>query len=156
MRCFLLSILVCLCCWGCDKVDKTPDTLIRSGYSEQEMKAATTRARKEIDSFILELSNPTGDSHAVKMPITDNGETEHFWLIDVTYNNGQFAGVINNDPGIVKNVQIGEKREVKKAEISDWMFIRGGKLYGNYTMRPLLKTMPKQEAERYRSMFANP
>jgi uncharacterized protein YegJ (DUF2314 family) len=143
MKHLLLLVLVCLCCCGCGGADDKPDTLIQSGFDEKEMEAAIARAQKEVDTFIAELSKPTGENHAVKVPITDNGQTEHFWLIDVSYRNGQFEGVINNEPGMVKNVRLGEKRKVSKAEISDWMFMRGGKLYGNYTMRPLLKTMPE-------------
>lgn len=110
------------------------------------MEAAIARARMEVDSFIAELAKPSGDSHAVKVPITDQGDTEHFWLIDVTYSEGEFAGTINNEPGIVSNVRIGDERKVNKSEIFDWMFMRGGKMYGNYTLRPLLKAMPKDEA----------
>jgi uncharacterized protein YegJ (DUF2314 family) len=155
MKHLLLLILVCIC-WGCGKAGDKPDTLIESDYDEAEMEAAIARARKEVDTFIAEVSKPTGENHAVKVPITDDNGTEHFWLIDVSYRNGQFEGVINNEPGIVKNVRIGEKRKVNRSEISDWMFMRDGKLYGNYTMRPLLKSMPKEEADKYRSMFANP
>ena len=156
MKHLLLLFLVGFCCWGCGKGGDQPDTLIDSGYDEQEMETAIARARKEVDRFITELSQPTGENHAVKVPITDSGETEHFWLINVSYRNGQFEGEINNEPGIVTNVRMGEKRKVNKADISDWMFMRGGKLYGNYTMRPLLTTMPKEEADKYRSMFAEP
>jgi uncharacterized protein YegJ (DUF2314 family) len=156
MRHLIRLVLVCLCCSGCGKADDKPETLVESGYDEQEMEAAIARARKEVDTFIAELSRPTGENHAVKVPITDNGQTEHFWLINVSYRNGQFEGEINNEPGMVKNVRSGEKRRANKSEISDWMFMRGGKLHGNYTMRPLLTTMPKEEADKYRSMFAEP
>ena len=156
MRHFVVLLLVCVCCFGCGDTDETPLTLIKSGYDEQEMEAAIARSRKEIDTFLAELSKRTGENHAVKAPITDKGETEHFWLVDVSYRNGQFEGVINNDPGMVTNVRIGYERKVDKADISDWMFMRGGKMYGNYTLRPLLRAMPKEEAEMYRSMFANP
>jgi uncharacterized protein YegJ (DUF2314 family) len=156
MKHLLLLFLVFLCCYGCGNANENPETLIDSGYDEQEMDAAIARARREVDTFIAELSKPTGENHAVKVPISDNGETEHFWLINVSYRNGQFEGEIKNEPGMVRNVRLGEKRRVNKAEISDWMFIRGGKLYGNYTMRPLLKTMPKEEAEKYQSMIAHP
>lgn len=84
------------------------------------------------------------------------GETEHFWLTDVSFENGEFKGTINNDPGMVGNVKIGQSWTVRKDGISDWMFMRGGKMYGNYTMRPLLKTMPEAEAAKYRSMLADP
>jgi uncharacterized protein YegJ (DUF2314 family) len=155
MRHLVLLFLVCFSCCGCGADDK-PGTLVESGYDEQEMEAAIARARKEVDTFIAELSKPTGENHAVKVPITDNGQTEHFWLINVSYRNGQFEGEINNEPGMVKNVRMGETRKANRSEISDWMFMRDGKLYGNYTMRPLLTTMPKSEADKYRSMFAEP
>lgn len=145
-------VFVTLC--GCGR--SKPDTLIESGYDEQEMEAAIARARSEVDTFIAELSNPTGTDHAVKAPIEDAGTTEHFWLIDVTYENGEFSGTINNEPGVVDNVTNGQNWTIGKAEISDWNFMRDGKMHGNYTMRPLLKTMPEDEAEYYRSMLAEP
>jgi uncharacterized protein YegJ (DUF2314 family) len=156
MKQLLLLLLTCLCVGACNAQVKKSDTLIDTGYDEEEMEAAIARARTEVDSFIAELRRPTGESHAVKVPITDQGDTEHFWLIDVSYSDGEFAGTINNDPGMVSNVRIGDKRKVKKSEISDWMFMRDGKMYGNYTLRPLLEAMPTDEAERYRSILAEP
>ena len=139
---------------GCGK--SMPDTLVKSGYDKQEMEAAIARARREVDSFIAELSSPTGTEHAVKAPIEDGGKTEHFWLTDVSFQNGNFKGTINNDPGIVGNVKFEQEWTIGKTEISDWMFMRDGKMYGNYTMRPLLKTMPEEEAKQYRSLLADP
>lgn len=149
-----IALLVLLAVSGCS--ESAPDTLVKSGYDEQEMDAAIARARSEVDSFISELSQPSGTNHAVKAPITDAGETEHFWLTDVSLQNGEFKGTINNDPGMVSNVKIGQAWTVKKTEISDWMFMRDGKMHGNYTMRPLLKTMPPEEAAKYRSILADP
>jgi uncharacterized protein YegJ (DUF2314 family) len=148
------AILVVFAVCGCGK--STPDTLVESGYDEQEMNSATARARSEVDSFVSELSNPTGTNHAVKAPIEDAGEIEHFWLTDVSFENGEFKGTINNDPGIVGNVKMGQSWTIKKTAISDWMFLRDGKMHGNYTMRPLLKTMPEDEAAKYRSILADP
>jgi len=149
-RLLALAILVLSSC------NKKPDTLITSGYDEKEMDAAIARARSEIDRFISELERPTGENHAVKAPIEDAGQTEHFWLTDVRYQNGQFIGTINNEPGMVKNVKLGQKWTIKKANISDWMFMRGAKMHGNYTMRPLLKAMPSDDAAKFRAMLAEP
>ena len=148
----LLLVIVILACCSCSK---SSDTLI-TDYDQKEMDAAIARARSEVDSFIAELSKRNGSDFAVKVPIRDKDETEHFWLTNIVYRNGQFEGVISNEPGIVTNVKGGQKWSVKKSEISDWMFMREGKMYGNYTMRPLLKTMPEEEAAKYRSMLANP
>ncbi len=54
------------------------------------------------------------------------------------------------------NVEAGERYSFKEADISDWMFMRNGKIVGNETMRPLLKRMPKAEAARYRAMLESP
>ena len=78
------------------------------------------------------------------------------WLVDVTYQNGEFSGRINNEPGMVSNVQMGDRRQVAKAEISDWLFMRDGKMHGNYTLRPLLKTMPEKDVKIYEAMLADP
>ena len=133
-----------------------PETLIDSGFDQKEMDAAIARAKKEVDTFIKELAKPTGKSHAIKVAITDKGKTEFFWLMEVTYRDGVFEGKINNEPGMVKNVRFGDKRKVKKADIADWLFLRDGKMHGNYTVRPLLKAMPKEQAEEVRAMLAEP
>ena len=148
----LLSLLLTFS--GCGRT--TPDTLVSSGYNELEMEAAIARARREVDSFVSELTNPTGTNHAVKAPIEDRGETGHFWLSNVSFKNGEFTGTIDNEPGMVGNVKLGQSWTIKKSDISDWMFMRDGKMHGNYTMRPLLKTLPEEEAAQYRDLFATP
>lgn len=145
----LLAATLCAC-------SQKPDTLVEGGYDQAEMDAAMARARSEVDYFIAQLDKGDGTDFFVKAPIEDNGRTEHFWLSDVTYAGGQFEGTIGNDPGIVDNVTYGQKWSIAKSNISDWMFMRDGKMHGNYTMRPLLKTLPKEEAERYKAMLANP
>lgn len=148
-----LIALVTLACCSCSS---QPETLVRDGYDEAEMTAATQRAINEVDAFIAELNAGTSEDYAVKAPIEDNGEIEHFWLTDVSYSNGKFKGTIGNDPGMVTNVKIGQTWEVKKDEISDWMYMRDGKMHGNYTLRPLLATMPEAEADELRSILAAP
>ncbi|MCD4779787.1 MAG: DUF2314 domain-containing protein [Candidatus Omnitrophica bacterium] len=120
------------------------------------MDAAIACARNEVEFFIEALARGNGTDFAVKAPIEDKGEIEHFWLTGVVYRKGEFEGVIGNDPGIVGNVKFGQTWIIKKSEISDWMFMREGKMHGNYTMRPLLKTLSEEEASRYRAILANP
>ena len=132
------------------------ETLIAGGYDKAEMAAAIQRAQAEVDDFIADLHARRSQNYAVKAPIEHNGNVEHFWLVDVSYANGRFTGRINNDPGIVSNVKLGQRYSLGKDEISDWMFIRDRKLHGNYTMRPLLVTMPKHQADQFRAMFAKP
>jgi len=140
---------MCTACGG-------DDTLVKGGYDEAAMNAAIARARSEVDVFIPALEKREGTGFAVKVPVHDQGETEHFWLTDVTYRDGEFEGKVGNDPGIVTNVTFGQTMRIKKDDISDWMFLRDGKLHGNYTLRPLLERMDPDEAARYRALFAEP
>lgn len=147
----VLSLILILC-----SCSRDPETLVRDGYDEQEMEEAIACARAEVDGFVAALEKGQGSDFAVKAPVKDRGETEHFWLTDVTYREGSFAGLIGNDPGMVTNVKFGQKWTLKKLEISDWMFMRDEKMHGNYTLRPLLKTIKKEEAQMWRSRFAEP
>jgi uncharacterized protein YegJ (DUF2314 family) len=136
--------------------EKWPETLIPGGYDHAEMDAAIARAKAEVDTFIAVLEKRQGTEFSIKVPITDQGETEFFWVVDVTYVDGAFEGRIGNEPGVVTNVHYRQKWHAKKSDVADWSFMRDGKMHGNYTMRPLLKTLPKEEADKYRSILANP
>ena len=46
--------------------------------------------------------------------------------------------------------------EFKEADISDWMFMRNGKIVGGETIRPLLKAMPKADADALRARMETP
>ncbi len=146
------AIVLAAAC-GCTQ---RPETLVDSGYDEAEMDAAIARARSEVDEFIAEFEAGNGEDFSVKAPIEDGDKTEHFWLTDITYSDGQFTGLIGNDPGVVSNVQFGDSWTIAKSDISDWMFFRDEKIHGNYTMRPLLKGMPADEAAAWREMLAEP
>lgn len=154
-QCVLLfwAVSVAMLVGACSR---DPETLVRGGYDEQEMEAAIARAQAEVDVFIAALRDGAGSDFAVKAPIQDGDEIEHFWLTDVAFRDGVFEGLIGNEPGVVKNVEFGQTWTVKKEEISDWMFVRDDKIHGNYTMRPLLRTMSPEEAELWRSRFATP
>lgn len=107
--------------------EANPDTLVMS-YDADQMDGAIAKAKSEVDSFIQELEEQTGSNHSVKAPISDNGETEHFWLSDISYKNGVFYGKIGNDPGLVTNVIFGQPWEVKKEDITDWTYIKNKKM----------------------------
>lgn len=133
-----------------------PETLVEGGYSETEMANAIARAKSEVDVFIATLERGNASDFAIKMPVEDGDKSEHFWIVEVSYSDGVFEGIIGNEPGIVSNVSFGQTVRVRKEDITDWMFMRDGKIHGNYTMRPLLATMSREEAEFYRSMLAEP
>jgi len=73
------------------------------------MNKAISDARASVGEFITRFQNPSFDESdfAVKVPINDGKQTEHFWLGDLSYSNGVFSGTINNDSETVKTVSLG-------------------------------------------------
>jgi uncharacterized protein YegJ (DUF2314 family) len=137
---------------GCGKSN---DPVVMVDEQDPAMNAAIAKARATAAEFIDKLkgNDPQCSSFGVKKQFTDEHGTEHFWLIDVSYDGKQFHGVVDNDPEIVHNVKIGEKTSVALSEISDWMYVKNGRLVGGYTIRVLYdKASPQERAEMDRSL----
>ncbi len=134
------------------------DDVIQVPDDDAEMNAAIAAARASLPTFWQKLAKPEPDEDgfALKVRIVDGGQSEHFWLVDVVRAGDKLSGRINNEPGIVGNVREGDRYNFAEADISDWMFMRNGKIVGNATMRPLLKHMPPEEADVFRKMLETP
>jgi uncharacterized protein YegJ (DUF2314 family) len=66
----------------------------------------------------------------------------------VTFDGKNFHGRIDNKPLEVKNVRFGQRVTVDPKEVSDWMFLKDGKLMGGYTTRVLYARLsPEEKAE---------
>ena len=132
---------------------------IKVPNEDQEMNEAKDKARASLAHFWQKLANPgpdeTGFAIKVALPYGGNN-TEHIWTRDIERKDGKISAVINNVPRDVKTVCLGQRIEVADTQISDWMYMRAGKIVGNYTMRPHLKRMSPQDAARYRAMLADP
>ncbi len=132
---------------------------IKIPNQDAEMEAAKAQARATLPQFWERLANPAageeGFALKVALPYGTNN-TEHIWTKDVERTDGRITGVINNVPRDVKGVRIGQRIDIAEVQISDWMFLRNGKMVGNYTLRPLLKRMPPKDAARYRAMLETP
>ncbi len=134
------------------------DTVIQVKDDDPEMIAAIAKARASLPQFWQVFDNPAnGESNfSLKVKITDSKGTEHFWATDIERKDGKIQGTINNDPNIVASVKLGDRIPIPQADISDWLYMKNGKMVGNETLKPLLKTLPPAEAETLRGMLANP
>ena len=52
--------------------------------------------------------------------------------------------------------RLGDNVEFKDADITDWMFLRNGKIVGGETIRPMLKLMTKADADALRARLEAP
>ena len=153
-RIFILVGVITLALTACSKRDRVIDV----GADDAEMNAAIAKARKMLPHFWQVLEKPErGESDfALKVKITDNNGTEHFWTIDIDKSGGKIMGTINNDPNVVETVKLGTRMEIPEADISDWMYVRDEKMIGNYTIVPLFREMSDDQVKHFKSIMADP
>src|SRR5688572_22602932 len=125
---------------------------------DAEIQAAIMKARNTLNQFWNTQAHPGPKERgfALKVAIIDGDKEEHFWLTDVKRDARLISGVVDNTPALVENVKAGDRVEFTEDQITDWVFMRNGKMVGNETMRPLLKRMKLDQAERFRSLYETP
>jgi uncharacterized protein YegJ (DUF2314 family) len=127
----------------------------KSGYakvsdSDKQMDRAVENAQRTLGFFMAALrAKKNGDTvFEIKKGFIDGDKVEHLWIKRVTYDGKNFHGEIDNRPNEVSNVHLGEHVTVAPRDVTDWMFLKDGKLVGGYTTRVLYARLsPEDKAE---------
>jgi uncharacterized protein YegJ (DUF2314 family) len=124
-----------------------------------EMNAAIAHARRTLPTFWASYDAPkpseTGHSLKVRFPTRKGGE--HIWMAEVTkLPNGSYSGRFANEPRDLPGRHAGDQVQFAQGDISDWMFTRNDKIVGGETIKPLLKSMPKADADALRARLEQP
>lgn len=91
----------------------------------------------------------------MRFPTRNGGE--HIWMADVKrLPDRRFSGRFGNAPRDLPGQHEGDQVEFKQADISDWMFMRNGKIVGGATIRPMLKSLPRADADALRARLERP
>jgi uncharacterized protein YegJ (DUF2314 family) len=134
------------------------DKTIRVESSDPEMNKVIEKARNGLSTFWVHYTNPGPGENgfALKVRLSEGSKHEHFWLIALEHRDELIFGKIANDPNVIHNVKNGQVIQVEPDRITDWMYLRDGKIVGNETLRPLLKRMPKAQADHFRAKLETP
>jgi len=129
------------------------DRVIGVAKDDPEMNKAMADARAHLPYFwhVMTEAKNGEEEFSVKVRITDGKNTEYFWCTDLKIEKKVVTGEIGNDPELVKTVKGGERIPIKEPDIVDWLYMKEGKMIGNYTSRPLMKSMNKDELEYLKS-----
>ena len=138
--------------------DRSPVIDLSSGNAE--MNAAIAKGRATLPTFWASYDAPkpseTGHSLKVRFPNPRNNG-EHIWMAEVKkLPNGAYSGLFANEPRDLPGKRAGDKVEFTEADISDWMFMRNGKIVGGETIKPTLKSLPKADADALRARMEQP
>ena len=135
--------------------DQAGDKTVAVAADDPEMTAAIEQARATLDDFLaLSAAPPPGtDKFKLKVKIVDGDATEHFWVVPFKRTATGFAGILANEPELVRNVAFGQYIEFSRDDISDWGYTRNGHQVGSYTVCVMLKKMSAQDADDLRSNY---
>lgn len=155
MKSKILIILIIFCfvsCKNSDKVEREnqPDIYNVEG-TDKEMNAAIEIANKTLTDFNAALLNPEIEVKSLKVKFQNQTDSEHIWLSNVEFKDGKYSGVLDNEPEYITEHKIGDKVNVDSKNISDWMYIDNGKLFGGYTIKVLRNRMSDAEKKQFDS-----
>lgn len=135
------------------------DRVIGVADTDAEMNAAIARARATLPVFWASYDAPkrTETEHSLKVRFGTAGNGEHIWMSDVKkLPSGEYAARFADIPRNLPGKRFGDLAGFEETDISDWMFMRNGKIVGGETIKPLLKSMPKGDAEALRARMEQP
>lgn len=122
------------------------------GYSQvadddKAMDRAVGHAQRSLAFFMAawRAKKPGDAMFEIKKGYVDGDKVEHLWISHLTYDGKTFHGKINNRPLDVKNVRLGQRVTVVAGEVSDWMFLKNGKLIGGFTTRVLYARLSAED-----------
>ncbi|RNF86161.1 YegJ family protein [Montanilutibacter psychrotolerans] len=163
-RCVLLLLLSLAACGE----SPAPATLAERAQADEValvsaedagMRAAFAQARASLDGFLaLALAKPApaglGD-FAVKVPISQDGATEYFWLSDLSVDGDGYSALIANRPEVVTRVAQGQRHRFARADIVDWTYTDADtrRMHGNFTACALLAKESPAQAEEFRQQY---
>ena len=161
-RYFCIAVALSLAsCGEFSPADAQPDVVEREGEpavvvyppGDDSMPMAISDARESVSRFIERLPALQSNADAyfsVKAPIPTGGDTEHIWLNPVTYEAGSFVGRLANEP-LSPELSYGQEYSLRAEDISDWMAVVDGVLYGGYTIYVARDQLSPGQREQFES-----
>jgi len=140
---------------GCGGKQSGKISTASQGYDTEKMDAAIEQAKSGIEDFATALQASDGTNFAIKEKVIATGKINEFiWLTEVEYVDGKFKATVG-DQQLTADLKPGTIRIVEKEDVIDWKYEKNGKVFGNYTLRLLIKSVPEDDREPYEVEFGN-
>ena len=128
-------------------------TVLELDGFDPEIQKISENARNTVSIFFTHLNMPekgeSGFAAKYAFPVegepVDSVSTEEVWLSSISLTDGKYYGVVTNSPKYLADMNRGDKVEFDASAISDWMFLRSGKIIGGYSIKYLLEKVPEAE-----------
>lgn len=136
--------------------------------NDPEMAQAMQRARSTFRFFWRELAwerrriIPGLELACVKAPFSDPPGTsvpteaplvEQMWMDQVQFDGRHVSGILINTPKWLKSVADGDSNRLPLSDVSDWMYVVNGRVYGGFTVHMLRARMSRAERNAHDSAW---
>jgi uncharacterized protein YegJ (DUF2314 family) len=149
-------LLVCTAFFPCCLKQPVLDTInqpstVIAAPADREILRIADEARAGLPVFFRQLARPeTGESNfSVKYPFSaDEGgdvSTEHIWLTGIHSKNGRYYGKLAGTPVHLSGMKRGDTITFIADDITDWMYVKDGKIVGGLSIKYLLEQIPKDK-----------
>jgi uncharacterized protein YegJ (DUF2314 family) len=162
----ICCILLCsIFFFSCEKISSIFESgqkaeTVQLDRAEEEITRIAEDARNTLSIFFRHVTGTGKGEHSfyVKYPFTvyDEGDvvTEQLWLSGIYFKNGAYYGKLANNPRYLHNMKAGDTVTFSADSVTDWMYIRNGKIIGGYSIKYLLEKIPEdRRSEEQRKML---
>ena len=134
---------------------ESPNNLYYTQSEDKEMNDAILTAKSTLDQFDKALISNKFDTStfALKVKFPTVTGAEHIWATSIVIKDGHYFGVVDNLPDLTTKVNFGDRIQLDKENISDWMYADNGVLRGGYTMRLIRSRMTPEKQKKNDANF---
>jgi uncharacterized protein YegJ (DUF2314 family) len=139
---------------ACDRGTHQDDLI----YPEDQkaIDVASAQARASLPAFwtAFDAASSKQDFTIKAGMTTKTGPAEHIWIQVSGRQGDEISGLLANEPFDIPGLHLGSKVTIKAAQVSDWAYPKGGKLYGHFTTRVLMPQMAADEQAQMKAALA--
>lgn len=128
---------------------------------------ASDRARQTFRDFWYQVALdfnriiPALELSCLKVPFSDDfsdpeAPVEHMWLQEIDFDGLQVSGLLLNSPNWLTSVNEGDRLAFPLAQISDWLCMLEGKVYGAHTIQVMRAQMDGGERAQHDEAWGLP
>ena len=136
--------------------DRQPDASFGAAtvYAEQddwEIVQIAIDARRTLPIFFRQLASGDHEEKgfSIKHPFRADDDSgvamEQLWLGNIHFRDGEYLGVLASDPLHISGMQKGDTVALDMDAITDWMYVRDGKIAGGRSIKYLLERIPENQ-----------
>jgi len=151
--CSLLFVILSSCDKNATDAFRRSSPAIEVDQNDEEIMRIAENARRALPTFFRKLARPEqgASNFCLKYPLnTDDGSVEpkvreQVWLGGIHIKDGAYYGVLANTAKSVDGRKKGEAIIIDTDLITDWMYIKDGKIIGGRSIKYLLEKIPEEE-----------